>query len=99
MGRKKKVEVSQSDGVKNTHPGEMDRVVGDDPMKAKLSKYERPLRTAVYGKYIMALGMRAVDELYDIYTEKFGKNNLCKTCGNDILKICTRLGEYYFGIK
>ena len=62
----------------------------------KLKKYYIHLRRGFKGNYIYGLLQKDFDELYNIYKELGGRENLRYTCSSCCLRLTKFLGKLYF---
>ena len=62
----------------------------------KLKKYQVHLRRGFKGNYIYGLLQTDFDELYKIYKELGGRENLRYTCSSCILRLTKFLGKLYY---
>lgn len=62
----------------------------------KLKKYYIHLRRGYKGNYVYGLLQKDFDELYKIYKELNGRENLRYTCSSCILRLTKYLGKLYF---
>ena len=62
----------------------------------KLKKYYIHLRRGYKGNYIYGLLQKDFDELYNIYKELGGRENLRYTCSSCCLRLTKFLGKLYF---
>ena len=62
----------------------------------KLKKYQTHLRRGFKGNYIYGLLQKDFDELYNIYKELGGKENLRYTCTSCCLRLTKFLGKLYY---
>lgn len=62
----------------------------------KLKKYQVHLRRGFKGNYIYGLLQTDFDELYKIYKELGGRENLRYTCSTCCLRLTKYLGKLYF---
>ena len=62
----------------------------------KLKKYYIHLRRGYKGNYVYGLLQKDFDELYKIYKELGGRENLRYTCSTCCLRLTKYLGKLYF---
>ena len=62
----------------------------------KLKKYEAHLRRGFKGNYIYGSLQTDFDELYNIYKELGGRENLRYTCSSCCLRLTKFLGKLYY---
>ena len=62
----------------------------------KLKKYYIHLRRGFKGNYVYGLLQKDFDELYEIYKQLGGRENLRYTCSSCILRLTKFLGKLYF---
>lgn len=62
----------------------------------KLKKYYIHLRRGFKGNYIYGLLQKDFDEMYNIYKELGGRENLRYTCSSCCLRLTKFLGKLYF---
>lgn len=62
----------------------------------KLKKYQVHLRRGFKGNYIYGLLQTDFDELYNIYKELGGRENLRYTCSSCCLRLTKFLGKLYY---
>lgn len=62
----------------------------------KLKKYEVHLRRGYKGGYVFGLYQNDFDELYEIYKQLNGRENLRYTCSTCCLRLTKFLGKLYY---
>ena len=62
----------------------------------RLKPYYIHLRRGYKGNYVYGLLQKDFDELYEIYKELGGRENLRYTCSSCILRLTKFLGKLYF---